>query len=92
MSIFSPQGRLVGLPKSSWFHQLPIRPIPCASSRPGAAASMNGANRSPARRTTTQPASVPSRIPPQTPSPPCQTSKIPFHFGDGTSGQEVMSW
>ena len=36
----SPQGRCVGLPYSSWFHQLPIRPIPCASRRPGATASM----------------------------------------------------
>ena len=33
--------------------------------------------RRPARRTTIAPASVPSRIPPQTPRPPCQTSKTP---------------
>ena len=34
-SISSPHGRSVGLPKSSWFHQLPSRPIPCAIRRPG---------------------------------------------------------
>ena len=36
-----PPRQVVGLPKSSWFHQFPSRPMPCASSRPGATASMN---------------------------------------------------
>ena len=39
-SISSPHGRSVGLPYSSWLNQLPIRPMPCASSRPGATASI----------------------------------------------------
>ena len=46
----------------------------------------------PERWTTTAPAIVPKRMPPHTPSPPCQTSKIPFHFGDGTSFHDVRSW
>jgi len=91
-SILSAQGRSVGLPKSSWFHQLPMRPIPCASSSPGAAASRKTPTFAPERRTTIEPTKAPRAIPPQTPSPPLQTSKMPCHFGDGTSLQEVMSW
>ena len=48
-SISSPQGRSVGLPKSSWFHQLPTRPIACATRRPGAAASSSAVTLAPAR-------------------------------------------
>ena len=42
-----PPRSVVGLPKSSWFHQLPMRPMPCASSSPGATASMNAATLTP---------------------------------------------
>ncbi len=31
-------------------------------------------------------------MPPHTPSPPCQTAKIPFHFGLETWSQLVTSW
>src|SRR6266540_5817949 len=85
------QGRSVGLPKSSWFHQLPQRPIPWASSTPGATASMKTRTLWPERRTTTAPAIVPSRIPPQTPSPPFHTANGPHH-ASGISSQLVMSW
>src|SRR6266542_3872543 len=85
------QGRSVGLPKSSWFHQLPQRPIPWASSSPGATASMKTRTLWPERRTTTAPAIVPSRIPPQTPSPPFHTANGPHH-ASGISSQLVMSW
>src|SRR5436309_7208419 len=87
----SRQGRLVGLPKSSWFHQLPQRPIPWASKRPGATASMKCRTLSPERRTTTAPAIVPRKIPPQTPSPPFHTANGPHH-ASGTWSQLVMSW
>ena len=33
--ISSPQGRSVGFPNSSWFHQFPKRPMPCATRSPG---------------------------------------------------------
>ena len=79
------------MPNSSWFHQLPIRPIPWASRIPGAAASAKRAALAPERRTTMAPTSTPSPTPPQTPSPPLQTSTTPCHFGVGTSFHEVMS-
>src|SRR5436305_1185961 len=63
--------------------------MPCASRSPGAAASMNAAPLTPARRTTTTPAIVPKRIPPQMPSPPFHTSKTPCHFGPGTWSHDV---
>jgi hypothetical protein len=91
-SISRPHGRFVGLPKSSWFHQLPKRPIPCASIRPGAAASISANALLPARLATMHPTIVPSRIPPQTPRPPFQTMKTPCHLGSGTSDQLVITW
>ena len=53
---------------------------------------MKSRTRPPERRTTTAPARQPSRMPPQTPRPPSQTAKMPFHFGFETSFQLVMSW
>src|SRR6266508_7029635 len=87
----SAQGRSVGLPYSSWLNQLPQRPMPCASSRPGATASMNSRTLWPERRTIQAPTRTPRKIPPQTPSPPCQTANTPHH-SSGTSFQLVMSW
>src|ERR671937_2374761 len=84
-------GSDVGLPNSSWLNQFPHRPIPCASSKPGATASMNSRTLWPDRRTIHAPARTPSRIPPQTPSPPCQTANGPHHVF-GTSLQLVRSW
>src|SRR4029450_4081755 len=92
MSIFSPHGRSVGFPYSSWLNQLPIRPTPCARSKPGATASIILVTLSPDRLTTIAPTTQPRKMPPQTPRPPFQTSKAPFHFGSGTSLQLVMSW
>ena len=63
-----------------------------ASMSPGAVASANSLTLRPERLTTIAPAIDPKRIPPQTPRPPFQTSKIPFHFGSGTSLQLVRSW
>ena len=51
-SISSPHGRSVGFPYSSWFHQLPSRPIACATSRPGATQSISSGTSAPARRAT----------------------------------------
>src|SRR6266508_560202 len=65
--------------------------MPCASSRPGATASMNRRTLWPERRTIHAPTRQPSRIPPQTPRPPCQTAKGPHH-SSGTSSQLVTSW
>ena len=92
-SILSFHGSDVGLPNSSWLNQFPQRPIPCASSSPGATASMNSRTLCPERRTIQTPASTPNRIPPHTPRPP-------FHTANGahqalmslTSFQLVMSW
>src|SRR5689334_13272129 len=53
---------------------------------------MKSRTRAPSRWTMYAPTRQPSRIPPQTPSPPSQTAKIPFHFGLETSSQLVMSW
>ena len=64
-SISSPQAASVGLPKSSWFHQLPTRPIACATSRPGAAASRSAGTFAPDRRATRPPTRTPPAIPPQ---------------------------
>src|SRR5919198_6563743 len=90
-SIFSPHGSCVGLPKSSWLNQFPQRPIPCASSNPGATASMNSRTLSPDRRTIHAPMRQPSAIPPQTPRPPSHTANGPHHLS-GTSLQLVRSW
>ena len=87
-SISSPHGRSVGLPKSSWFHQLPMRPIACATSRPGAAASRSTGTFAPARRATRPPTSTPPANPPQMPRPPSQTANGPHH-SSGTSFQLV---
>jgi len=66
--------------------------MPCARSSPGATASIIFVTLSPERYTTIAPAMQPKRMPPHTPRPPFQTSKMPFHFGSGTSPQLVMSW
>ena len=90
-SISSPHGRSVGFPKSSWFHQLPKRPMPCATRSPGATQSASFATDTPERFATIAPTMQPSPIPPQTPSPPFQIANGPHH-SSGSSFQLVMTW
>ena len=84
----APTGRSVGLPKSSWFHQLPSRPTPCARSSPGARQSASSHTSAPARLATKPPTRQPSAMPPHTPSPPFQIANGPHH-SSGTSSQLV---
>ena len=79
------------MPKSSWFHQFPKRPMPCATSSPGATQSISFATSAPERFATMMPTIVPSPIPPQTPSPPFQIANGPHH-SSGSSSQLVMTW
>ena len=92
--ISSPHGSVVCLPYSSWFHQLPQRPIAWASRRPGATASIISRTLFPERRTTQAPASTPNGIAPQIPSPPDQTANGPYQWAwiAGSWFQLVMSW
>ena len=92
MSISSPHGRSVGLPKSSWLNQFPQRPIPWASSTPGAPASKNAQTLSPERCTTIAAAIAPPMTAPQMPRPPSQISKMPCHLGASTSLHDVITW
>ena len=92
-SISRPHGRSVGLPKSSWLNQLPMRPMPCASSRPGATASMNERGRSRLRGgRSRRRRGTPSRIPPQTPRPPFQTANdaLPLRVGHLVPARDVV--
>ena len=90
-SISSPQAGPSASPKSSWFHQLPTRPIACAMSSPGAAASRSASALAPERCATIAPTITPSPIPPQIPRPPFQTANGPHH-SSGTSSQLVAMW
>ena len=65
--------------------------IACASSSPGATASMKRVTLSPDRCTTIAPTITPRPIPPHTPSPPFHTAKTPHH-SSGTSFHDVMTW
>src|SRR3954453_208077 len=77
-SIFSPQGRLVGLPNSSWLNQLPTRPIDCATSSAGTpAASMNAGTSSPRRFTRHSPTLTPSALPPPPPDQHAERDPAP---------------
>src|SRR5258708_6154782 len=59
--------------------------MPCASSSPGATASMNRRMLLPDRRTTHAPARTPTGIAPPSPSPPAQPGREPA--GDGLRGR-----
>ncbi len=86
-----PHGRFVGLPKSSWLNQLPIRPMPCASNRPGATASMNSRTLWPDRAHDPGADENAEEDPAPDPRPPCHTANGPHHLS-GTSLQLVRSW
>ncbi len=86
--ISRPQGRSVGPPKSSWFHQFPNRPMPCATRSAGATQSSSAEMLAPERFATIAPTTTPSPIPPQTPSPPFQIANGPHH-SSGSSSQLV---
>ena len=53
--------------------------MPCATSRPGATASMNRAGLTPCLRSRQMLTRAATKIPPQMPSPPLQTANGPYH-------------
>ena len=53
-------------------NQLPMRPMPCASSMPGASASANDRNRTPVQRLAIQTPTAPPTIDPKIALPPFQ--------------------
>ena len=70
--ICSFHGRLVGLPNSSLLNQFPQRPMPCASTTPGTAASAKTTIDMFLRRQPIHAPIPPSAMAPQIPNPPSQ--------------------
>ena len=71
----SAQGRLVGRPNSSWFHQLPHRPMAWASGSAGVMAESPPCSGIPRRIAAQIPTATPRPMPPQMPRPPSQILK-----------------